>query len=156
LNDKWNDSEQCKIDIYSKQMINDLARFNIGQRKSLTYEFPDWLMDHSLVSHFMRGYFDGDGSFHISTEQKVTKKFGIKKYSKFVFSLRGTTSFLEDFSLMLWEGANIRSVAKPKFNNGIDMLRYSGNVQVAKIATYLYSDSHVYLDRKFDIVKGLI
>lgn len=154
--DEWNDSEQARFTIYSKQIIADLERFGIGQRKSLTYEFPDWLMDHVLVSHFMRGYFDGDGSFHISTERRATKKFGMREYSKFVFSLRGTKPFLEDFSIMLWERADIRSIAKPTFNNGIDMLRYSGNGQVAKVASYLYGGAHIYMERKFNIVKGLL
>jgi hypothetical protein len=156
LNDNWKDSEQCKIDIYSKQMIEDLARFDIGQRKSLIYKFPDWLMDHSLVNHFMRGYVDGDGSFYISTENRMTKKFGMRKYSKFVFSLRGTKLFLEDFNLMLWEFANIRSITKPAFNNGIDQITYSGNIQVAKIASYFYRNANIFMDRKFQIVKELI
>lgn len=156
INENWNDAQQVKIDIYSKQMIEDLKRFEIGQRKSLTYEFPDWLMDHILVSHFMRGYFDGDGSFHISTERRMTKKFGMREYSKFVFSLRGTKPFLEDFGMMLWEKAGIRSVTEPTYSNGIDILRYAGNGQVRKIACYLYSRSHMYMERKFDIVKGLL
>ena len=86
----------------------------------------------------------------------MTKKFGIHEYSKFVCSLRGTKSFLENFNLILRRHANIRSVVKPKFNNGIDQISYSGNIQVSKIASYFYNDASIFMDRKFQIVKGLI
>jgi hypothetical protein len=156
INTNWNDVQQCKIDIYSKQMINDLKRFGIGPQKSLTYAMPNWIINHPLVHHFMRGYNDGDGSFYINKEKRMTKKFGIRECTKFVFSLRGTNEFLISYHLILLRKANLFSTTTPKFNNGIDMLRFSGNGQVKKIVEFLYNNAHIYLDRKFDMVKGLI
>lgn len=154
-NKNWNDAKIARIDIYSKKIISDLRKFNIGQRKSLTYNMPDWLTTHPLINHFLRGYVDGDGSFFITQEKRKTKTKGIRTYSKFSFGLRGTNQFLWTFKKIL-DYNNIHTISIPKFNNGIDYLRYSGNVQVAKIARFLYNDGTTLLQRKFDIVKGLL
>jgi len=155
LNKKWNDVEQCRIDIYSKQIINDLKRFGIGPKKSLTYEFPEWLKSHPLVNHYMRGYVDGDGSFYTTSENRLTKKYGLKIYSKMTFALRGTESFLYSFKDIL-SHKKIATNSIPKFNNGIDQLKYSGNGHVEKISNFLYENSTIHMDRKYNLVKGLI
>jgi len=154
-NINWKDTTQSRFAIYSKKIIYDLKRFNIGQRKSLIYNMPDWLINHPLVNHFLRGYVDGDGSFFILHEKRKTKTKGISIYSKFVFGLRGTNEFLYSFKNIL-DRHNITTMSIPKFNNGIDELKYSGNIQVAKIANFLYKDATIMLQRKFDIVKGLL
>lgn len=154
-NKKWNDSEQVFIDIYSKQMINDLKRFGIVPRKSLIYDFPEWLINHPLVHHFMRGYFDGDGSFYIASEKIKTKKYGDTIQQKMCCSLRGTMNFLMSFKKVL-SNSNIKTSSSPKFNNGIEQLRYSGNKQVSKIASFLYKDFYICMNRKYNLVKEFI
>lgn len=154
-NKTWNDSEQISIDIYSKQIIKDLQRFGIGPRKSLTYGFPEWLVDHPLAHHFMRGYSDGDGSFYTISENRNTKKYGMRIQNKMCFSIRGTNSFLLSFKNVLFNhGINTKSL--PKFNNGIDQLRYSGNRQTKKVASFLYKNFSICMDRKYNLIKELI
>ncbi len=155
INKNYNDVEMIRINVYSKKIINDLSRFGIGQRKSLTYTMPKWLIKHHLINHFLRGYNDGDGSFYIGKENVITKTLGLKIYSKLIFSLRGTEKFLSDFKNILSKN-NINTASKPVFNNGIYQLRYSGNGQVAKVSKFLYKDSTIYMDRKFDKVKHLL
>lgn len=48
--------------VYSKKIIEDLARLGVGPRKSLTIEFPD-IPDKYFWS-YMRGLIDGDGHIH--------------------------------------------------------------------------------------------
>ena len=60
------DIEKSEIQITSRKMVEDLKRFNIGPRKSLIYCPPRELMTHPLFHHFLRGYFDGDGSIYSS------------------------------------------------------------------------------------------
>jgi hypothetical protein len=152
-NPEWNDTKQVKISIYNKKIIDDLKRFGIGPRKSLTYDFPEWLIDHPLVHHFMRGYFDGDGSFSISKEHRKTKNHGIKTYEKYVFSLRGTLSFLSTFDKIIKR--HIVSHTTPKLYTKIGELKYSGNINVKLISKFLYDDCDISLQRKFDIVKEI-
>lgn len=49
------------IDIYSKKIRDDLTSLNVGYRKTYN-EIPIPKIDISLIKHFIRGYFDGDGS----------------------------------------------------------------------------------------------
>jgi hypothetical protein len=51
----------CEIQIVSEKIFEDLARFNVVPDKTFIYQIPDWLLEHPLRHHFMRGYFDGDG-----------------------------------------------------------------------------------------------
>lgn len=53
-----------KIDlqINSNKIVNDLKRYNIVNRKTWMYEpYP---LTNELMWHFLRGYFDGDGSIY--------------------------------------------------------------------------------------------
>lgn len=145
-NDKWNDTWKSEIIITSKQMVEDLKRFNIVPRKSLIYTFPEWMKTHPLKHHFIRGYNDGDGSFYIP---KLPKG---KKTEQIYFSMRGTPMFLKDVRSIL-EGEcmlekkerNIRISSK----HGI--LEYGGNGIVGKLVNYLYHDATIYLLRKQEL-----
>jgi hypothetical protein len=63
-NEKWKDTEKSELAITSRKMCADLLRFNITERKTFTYTFPEWLKTHPLKHHFIRGYNDGDVCFH--------------------------------------------------------------------------------------------
>jgi hypothetical protein len=147
INDNWNDAEQCRFDVYSKQIINDLKRFGIGPRKSLTYDFPEWLIKHPLAHHFMRGYFDGDGSFYLNKEHSK---------ERIVFSLRGTISFLSNYKKLLLQKCDLKSISEPKSNNGIGQLCFKGQEDVKNIIKFIYKDSTIFLERKYNITKGFI
>jgi intein/homing endonuclease len=64
---KSNDREyKCHfsvVNIYNTKLVKDL--FNIGCMNNKTYKlkFPTFL-DNTLIRHFIRGYFDGDGCIH--------------------------------------------------------------------------------------------
>lgn len=48
-----------RLFIYSVEMVNDLKRLGITERKSLTIGLPN--VPKEYLSHFIRGVFDGDG-----------------------------------------------------------------------------------------------
>lgn len=148
-NPNWKDSEENELRITSRKMCQDLARFNIVPRKSLIYTFPEWLINHPLVHHFMRGYNDGDGSFYIQNKTK--------NILQIYFSLRGTPPFLHIYRSILERECELEPRTKTvRVNTGIGVLEYGGNGVVGKIAKFLYRDATVMLDRKYDIVKELI
>jgi len=139
-NSKWNDTKKAEVKITSEQMFNDLARFNVVLRKSLIYIFPEWLIEHKLVNHYMRGYFDGDGSFYFS--QSPNKQ----EY----FNLRGTVNFLEVYCSILERECSLKErTTSIRVNNGIGALEYGGNLILPKIKMYLANGATVYLDRKW-------
>ena len=55
----------CSVRVSSKQMKDDLARFNVVPEKSLTYEYPK--LNPEFERHFIRGLIDGDGWVRNST-----------------------------------------------------------------------------------------
>jgi hypothetical protein len=61
----------CRMSLCSSTIVGDLARFGIIPNKTATYKMPEWLLRHELVNHFMRGYFDGDGSIHCALGNRV-------------------------------------------------------------------------------------
>jgi hypothetical protein len=141
-NPKWNDTWKSEIAITSKQIFDDLHIFNIVPRKSLIYTFPTYLINNPMVHHFMRGYFDGDGSFYWSNpETKSPQEY---------FSLRGTVEFLTTYRSIL-ESNNLVTVRnKPiRTNNGIGVLEYGGNKVVNLIKDFLSKDATIELDRKW-------
>lgn len=147
-NVKWNDSEAVEISITSKENFDDLSRFNIVPRKSLIYTFPEWLINHKYVNHFMRGYFDGDGSFYI-----IDKK---KEVPQVAFSLRGTQDFLKTYRSIFESNNLVKKREKDiRINSGIGVLEYGGNKVVKSIKDFLYKDANVYLERKLSIVSHL-
>ncbi|KKM82018.1 hypothetical protein LCGC14_1323760 [marine sediment metagenome] len=139
--------DRSEISISSAQLFDDLSRFNIVPRKSLIYMFPEWLIDHSLVNHFMRGYNDGDGSFYLSLSKGRTVE-------QLYIALRGTKKFLTTYKQILEQNCKLRkSDKKPRLNSGIYTLEYGGTRAVGQIRDFLYkgSDNNIRLDRKYII-----
>ena len=50
----------CRLAIASQELVDDLATLGIGPLKRHRLSFPT--VPSHLIHHFMRGYFDGDGS----------------------------------------------------------------------------------------------
>lgn len=141
-NPKWSDTICSSINITSSQIYSDLQRFNITERKTHTLTFPDWIKDHPLRHHFIRGYIDGDGCFSSAVGKG-------KKVRQVFFSVRGTTAFLTSLRSILETDLNLEERTKDiRINNGIGVLEYGGNRVCKALAEYLYQDATIYLDRK--------
>lgn len=126
------------IDIFNKQIINDLARFNIVPRKSLTLTFPEWLIEHELVNHFMRGYFDGDGCIY-----RMKNNYPY-------FMVYGTEKFLIEYKKILVENCKLNDNKIHKLPS-IYSLNYGGYENVEKVRNFIYNNvtEDMVLDRKY-------
>lgn len=87
--------------------------------------------------HFIRGFFDGDGSISISKE---------KGY--YTFSIVSTNLMLDWIHKELDFMGNIY---KDKRREKSYYLNIGGRQQVLKIKNYLYDDAVVFLQRKYDV-----
>jgi len=63
---KKTDQEIYILTIGNKVMINDLLSLGLTPNKSLDVQFP--VLKEDLYRHFIRGYFDGDGSIFIAKD----------------------------------------------------------------------------------------
>lgn len=143
-------NESVEIAIRSDKIFDDLQRFKITERKSLTLKFPEFVINHEHCVHFLRGYFDGGGSFY---EENPKNGRGIKQI---YFSTRGTKEFLTIFKSIFEDKLGFdKNPNKPRLNSDIYALEYGGNGKVGKIAKYLYQNSteNLRLDRKFEFAK---
>ena len=62
--------EKARLTITSKEIVNDLAKYNISRAKTFTFTVPTNLPEQ-YRRDFLLGYFDGDGSINEKGNQMV-------------------------------------------------------------------------------------
>lgn len=146
----WTTDETCGLRIYCPKLAQDILRFNVVPAKTKIYRFPEWIVDHELVNHFMRGYVDGDGCFFYENLWGKGRKI-----DQVHFNVRGTMEFLTVFGKVLSKRCGIKE-KYPRLNCGIGSLECGGNIIVGRLAEFLYKDATLYLKRKYNIAKHAI
>ncbi|MDA1977075.1 hypothetical protein PDL67_11015 [Bacillus cereus] len=128
-------------------MANALRNHGLYPGKSMTMaEFPN--INPSLIRHFIRGYFDGDGSCYPVKPSSYHK--GVKyEYDAVEFSIVGTKPFLEIMkSYLPIPTGNELKKSKTEEMKYLRMTAYGTNIM--DIYKYLYEDATVFLKRKLD------
>ena len=126
-----------------QKVHDDLIRLGCVEKKSLILLFPsESIVSDSLIRHFVRGYFDGDGS--ISAYHNV--RGDIRK----TVSLLGTKEFLTDLLCKL-SFSNTSIIKKCKNNDSNNYYFQLGKNDSKRFLDYIYSDASVYLDRKYNL-----
>ena len=128
----------CQIMVYSTKMVHDLMDKGIVPHKSNIIEFPE--LQNDLVRHFIRGYFDGDGSL---CERKHKKRLSDLACS---FTC-GSFKFLEQLREILFKN-NIKSYFVQGGENKA-YLSLAGLSNPDIFLHYIYDDATIYLDRKY-------
>ena len=131
----------CNLYIYSKKMIDVLKEnFNIVSNKSLVYVMPEKI-SKDMQKHFIRGYIDGDGSIGWHKHNNKPR----------VHVCSGSKKLLEQIKKIIKEQnkrAGNPSILKTKSGN-LYTLSFMGH-QAYDILNWLYKDSTIYLDRKYE------
>jgi transposase len=111
-------------------------------------------LDPSLLRHYLRGYFDGDGWFSVGRSGHVRKRDG-QRGSILNWGIIGTDAFCADACRFLIREANVRSRPPEPHpvSAGMSLLKYGGNLQVSRIYRLLYKGASVWLPRKRDIAE---
>lgn len=136
----------CKLDIRSSQLYNQLNVKGVTERKTNTLTFPeDGIVPKELVSHFLRGYFDGDGTINIQRQYK-TPQCRIQ--------IMGTEDMLLGFIKQLPIHPKIlkdKTFFTRKEGQTVKCFQYGGNQCCRAIFDFLYQGATIYLDRKHEI-----
>ena len=127
-----------KITIGSKKMVGDLIKVGCVQAKSLILTFPHWL-EEGLLNHFIRGYFDGDGSISMTHGNPNEPRINFVSSHSFIISLRGILSKKCGLS-------KVRIMPQGRAYE----LPYAGRLQVMRVYQFLYHRATVFLKRKKD------
>lgn len=135
-----NTYELCMNSSYIAQALSKLG---CVPAKSLVLKWPEWLVDPELQRHFIRGYFDGDGSIHL----------GSNKDHQYGCNITSTMDFCKRIDEIVSKQVSIRlTYDQSKFmgtNNGITTkLCIGGNRQIKRFLDWLYRDASIYLERK--------
>lgn len=135
--------QMCSTVISNKHLWDSLNKKGCVPNKSLVLKFPDESIfkDKSLIRHFIRGYFDGDGTLGRYRHSKSNSN--MEASLMFV----GTENFLIDLQKYIGKGYLMQ-----KTNCGPLTYRLSyGNSKAEKVAKYIYDNSTIYLERKYNI-----
>lgn len=141
---------RCSFEITSQHICDMLElNFNVVPNKTDKLVFPKHL-PQEYMRHYLRGYFDGDGSIceSFSNKNSITSSIyatfasGCKHFSNDLFN------YLQD---KLALGGHLQ-----EFKDSIKyQLKY--NTNDAKILMqYMYQDCSIYLDRKYALYQRLV
>lgn len=141
---------RCSLEITSSHICDMLdINYNIVPNKTDKLKFPKHI-PRSYLRHYIRGYFDGDGSICESFSNKNSVTASI--YATFA---SGAEQFSIDLFNYLQEvlelGGHLQS-----FKDSVKwQLKFNTN-DAKTLMHYLYKDSNIYLDRKYALYQRLI
>lgn len=130
-------AKYSRLLVNDKKMYSDLVNHGLVERKTNIIVFPEKSILPEHIHHFIRGYFDGDGSMS-----------GLKK-DTYCIKICGTESILRAFESYFPIGDNERKLYQRKEGQIVRSLDISGKYQIKACIEYMYKDATVYLDRKY-------
>lgn len=137
-------SSTCCFSVVSNQMFNDLAKYGVIPNKTYNIHIPK--LDGSVMNHFIRGMFDGDGSI-------ILKPNGAN-----LIDFCGTYEAVSQLQDILCETIGI---SKNKIYQNEHVSKQNNITHTAHtmwwtkedlilLTSYLYKDAHYFLQRKYD------
>lgn len=137
-----------RLQIGSKEIFNDLLKLGLTPAKSKTIDLPK--IPDTYFPHFVRGYFDGDGSVIIAD---YIRKDRNNKKSKTILSgfTSGSKEFLQNMQVQLKEIAYITG-GTFNFSSGGYRLYFSVKDSL-KLYNFMYNrlENDLFLERKKEI-----
>lgn len=137
-----NSQNQYRLVIANKHISERLVELGCGKAKTHNLVFPtEGQVPKYLQRHFIRGYFDGDGSVSGNKQKQI--------------SIVGTINFLKPLQQILMSELDFSETALDQrhkdINNEIRSLRYCGINQCIKFRDWLYEGSTIFMKRKKEV-----
>lgn len=133
-------SDTSRIILNSHKLCKDLEKYNVHQRKSYDIEMPK--LNPLLMSHYLRGFIDGDGSFHYHYDAKNNRyRYSFEVVGASMLLMRQIQEYL-----ML---NNIKTNIYIRKTNKSIRLMSASKVEISKLIDFLYTNANIYLDRKY-------
>jgi len=136
------------INIESKHVSEALAKHGCIPRKTDIIKFPIKSVPEHLISHFTRGYFDGDGSVSIYRSEKT------KHRTCGYVSIMSTLDFSNTLKNILEKReihSKIFGKRKKYKTRNVREMRITKNQDVLRFYDWLYDGASIYLKRKKDV-----
>lgn len=125
-----------QFSVSSSEIVDDLSRYKVIPRKSACHCFSDQIPD-SLLRHYFRGYFDGNG--------------GISQHSRSKWAINCAAGDHFLIAFRDWIASHLGGhPATISFRDGIHRMAWSGTHRCREILDLMYADATVFLDRKME------
>lgn len=146
-----NTEDTYLLTISGRYISEQLIKLGCTPRKTHTLKFPtEEQVPSHLIHHFIRGYFDGDGSIC---------KYKVGNYNKVYINIVSTIEFLNKLQELLKQELNFNFVKLlnrfPKRKTNTRSLSFSGMIKCKIFGKWLYKDATIFLNRKkqvFDLL----
>lgn len=137
------------LSIYSKEITKDLMNFGLTRHKSQELRWIDQIPEQ-YISHFVRGYFDGDGHIGLAQAHNPNNK-------NLVLSIVGTKNFLERLKKE-FEKEHGNIIGHLRNEDTYHTLFFTGSNTTRAFLDWIYKDSteETRLKRKYDIYSSYI
>lgn len=129
---------QWRLNLFSKRFCEDLIRHGMIPNKSLILEFPN--IDEALYPHFIRGYFDGDGS--ICKTKCNGACLTITSTNKFCIKLKDIILNQLGIDGVIRDASNHNNITK--------VYSLTNSITIKMFLDWLYTDANLFLQRKYD------
>lgn len=139
-NSTFGKQTNCRVSFHNQQMLYDLWMLGIDLDKSNTGTIPI-IEDKSLYRHMLRGYFDGNGSFgyYECKDGRITPR------NLSICGSKNVLKFIEDYTKLEWNWSKRRDS-----NDNNRQINCDKVDQSLSFLKWIYEDSNVYLDRKYE------
>lgn len=137
-----NKYEACRVTICNTNFCKFLISKGCTPRKSLSLIFPNEdIVPKSLIRHFIRGYFDGDGCVCYASDKAKSKHY--------IYGFVGTMDILNNIQSVL---CNEIGATKTKISEKGNAFQCSwgGRNNCVRFYEYIYKDATIWLDEKFN------
>lgn len=144
-------SIEHKLALISNKLVSDIEKLGVVERKTLILTFPK--LPEELIHHFIRGYFDGDGSVFLHKDSKKDYEnqylgIDICGTKEFLTELSKHLPFIEDESCIYKELRKKTNCWNIKFNS---------NIRSLNLYHYMYKDcDDLFLSRKREKFENFI
>lgn len=133
---------QYRLLIFNKHMCDTLSNIGMTPNKSLNLNFPN--IDPQLYPHFIRGYFDGDGSVYRTIKNDNNHRVSV--------TITSTEQFCNKLVEISKEYIGIQTHCyDASCHNGITKVFTIGGRNLSKqFLDWIYQDANLFLQRKYD------
>lgn len=133
--------KKCTFVLGNKHLSNRLYELGAVYNKTLVLQFPNYIPKQYL-SHFIRGYFDGDGSLSIRNNGKNGMTGSLHICS--------SNTFVEQLVEIVYKEIGVKGRIDYSSNGNYAVYNININRDIKKFLEWMYQDATIYLQRKFD------
>lgn len=139
----------ARIIMSSQKTVNDLIAHGCIKQKSLVLK-PPINVPKDFIHHFIRGFFDGDGSiFYNKSEFERHKNWNTPSYSICITSTKEMIEWIIDI-------IGLGHLIQEKRREKTWYYRLSGNRQVKSFCDFIYKDATIFMERKYKLYQDLL